>query len=185
LAATHHTDNCRSARRAAFRSGTLLTVHIDGPITTPAGLDELRPLWLALHGHHHAVAEYRPLVHDAQLSWERRRNWYRDLLADGGAYFVARDDEAPLGYAMTQTALGLDDTFEVRGGIVEIITLVVAESLRSRGIGSSLVGAVRDFALGRGIDTVKVAVMVGNSAARSFYKNSGFQPAEEVLYLTL
>ena len=152
---------------------------------SPAALDELRPLWMALHNHHNVVAEYPRLVHNAQRSWERRRNWYRELLASGGAYFVARDDDAPIGYAMTQTVLGPDDTFEVRGGIVEIITLVVAESLRTRGIGCSLVAAVRDLAIAQGIDTVKVAVMVGNAAAQSFYTNAGFRPAEEVLYITL
>jgi ribosomal protein S18 acetylase RimI-like enzyme len=160
-------------------------VHVEGPVISPAALDELRPLWLALHGHHHAVAEYRELVHDAQRSWERRRSWYRELLASGGAYFIARDEDAPVGYAMTQTVLGPDDTFEVQGGIVEIISLVVAESLRTRGVGSSLVAAVREFALRRGIDTVKVAVMVGNTGAQSFYTNAGFQLAEEVLYLKL
>jgi hypothetical protein len=32
---------------------------------------------------------------------------------------------------------------------------------------------------------LKVAVMVGNVGAQSFYANAGFEPAEEVLYLKL
>jgi ribosomal protein S18 acetylase RimI-like enzyme len=160
-------------------------VHIEGPIISYTALDELRPLWLALHGHHEKVAEYRDLVHDRQASWDRRRNWYLGILDDGGAYFIARQDSEAVGYAMTQTTLGLDDTFEVRGGVIEVITLVVAESARSRGIGGSLLGAVKEFALGQGIDTVKVAVMTGNTRAQSFYANAGFHSAEEVLYLKL
>ncbi len=113
------------------------------------------------------------------------RAWYRELLAHGGAYFVARNDDTPVGYAMTQTVLGADDTFDVRGGIVEIITLIVAESLRAHGVGTALMGAVREYARDLGIDTVKVAVMVGNAGARSFYANAGFQAAEEVLYLKI
>jgi ribosomal protein S18 acetylase RimI-like enzyme len=160
-------------------------VRIEGPIASPVALDELRPLWLMLHGHHADVASYRRLVDDPQQSWERRSTWYRALLADGGAYFVAREGEVPVGYAMTQTVRGPDDTFEVRGGIVEVITLVVDESQRARGIGAALIAAVREFAAGKGIDTVKVAVMVGNTRAASFYRRLGFEPAEEVLYLTL
>jgi ribosomal protein S18 acetylase RimI-like enzyme len=157
-------------------------VHIEGPSVSSAGLDELRPLWLALHRHHLAVATYRRLVTDVHQSWEERRLWYGELLADGGAYFVAREDHAAVGYAMTQARLGVDDTFEVHGGTVEIITLVVAESMRSRGVGRELLAAVRDHAASLGIDTLKVAVMVGNRGAQAFYANAGFEPAEEVLY---
>jgi ribosomal protein S18 acetylase RimI-like enzyme len=160
-------------------------MRVEGPIESPRELDELKPLWLALHRHHLAVAEYRGLVQDPQRSWERRQHWYRELLLTSGAYFVAREDEEAIGYAMTQRMLGPDDTFEVRGGIVEIVTLVVAESVRARGVGSSLVAAVREFAARHEIDTLKVAVMVGNTHARSFYVSVGFKPAEEVLYLTL
>ena len=145
----------------------------------------MEPLWLALHRHHVAVAEYRWLVRDAQTSWERRRRWYRELLANGGAYFLARDDGRLAGYAMTQTTVGEDDTFEVQVGIVEIISLVVAESMRGRGVGTELVAAVGQFAAGQGIDTLKVAVMVGNTHARAYYLNGGFDPAEEVLYRKL
>jgi ribosomal protein S18 acetylase RimI-like enzyme len=161
-------------------------VRIEGPIMSGGALDELRPLWQELHRHHLNVAQYRRLVDDLEGSWERRRSWYRDLLAHGGAaFFVARDDNGPVGYAMTRTVRGPDDTFEVRGGIVEIITLVVTQSRRTHGIGTELVVAVREFAVDQAIDTVKVAVMVGNTGAKSFYADVGFEPAEEVLYLEL
>jgi len=160
-------------------------VDIEGPLVSSEGLDELQPLWLALHRHHLAVASYRRLALDAQQSWKQRLLWYRELLADRGAYFIAREADAALGYAMTQAVLGADDTFEVRGGTLEIITLVVAESARSRGVGRELIAAVRHYAARLGIDTLKVAVMTGNSGAQEFYSKAGFEPAEEVLYVTL
>jgi ribosomal protein S18 acetylase RimI-like enzyme len=160
-------------------------VDIEGPSVSSAGLDELQPLWLALHRHHLTVARYRHLVQDVQHSWQERRRWYGELLADGGAYFVAREGDTAVGYAMTQATLGADDTFEVRGGIVEIVTLVVAESMRSRGAGRDLMAAVRDYAARIGIDTLKVAVMVGNQRAQAFYSKAGFEPAEEVWYVSL
>jgi ribosomal protein S18 acetylase RimI-like enzyme len=161
-------------------------MNVEGPFVSVVGLDELRPLWEDLLRHHLAVAAYRELVDDPQRSWERRQSWYHELLEHGGAYFVARDErERLLGYAMTQTVLGPDDTFEVRGGIVEVITLVVAESSRAHGIGSALLATVREFAARQGIDTLKVAVMLGNIRAQSFYANAGFEPAEEVRYAKL
>jgi ribosomal protein S18 acetylase RimI-like enzyme len=62
---------------------------------------------------------------------------------------------------------------------------VVSESLRAGGVGTSLIAAVRELATHHEIDTLKVAVMVGNTSAQSFYVNAGFNPAEEVLYLQL
>ena len=160
-------------------------MHIEGPSTSSTGLDEFESLWRELHRQHLAVARYRALVQDPQTSWQRRRLWYRELLTHGGGYFVAREGDAAVGYAMTQAVLGTDDTFEVRGGIVEIISLVVIESMRSRGVGRALVAAVRDFATRAGIDTLKVAVMVGNERAEDFYASLGFEPAEQVLYVKL
>jgi ribosomal protein S18 acetylase RimI-like enzyme len=41
---------------------------------------------------------------------------------------------------------------------------------------------VRDHAARQGVDTLKVAVMTGNSRARRFYQDAGFEAGEEVLY---
>jgi hypothetical protein len=41
-------------------------------------LDELRPLWLALHEHHRRVGAL-PVVADDEVSWRRRRERYRAL----------------------------------------------------------------------------------------------------------
>jgi hypothetical protein len=45
--------------------------------------------------------------------------------------------------------------------------------------------AVREHAARLGIDTLKVAVMVGNRRAQVFYATAGFELAEEVLYVKL
>jgi ribosomal protein S18 acetylase RimI-like enzyme len=148
-------------------------------------LDEVKPLWLCLHAHHLAVADYRNLVSDLEQSWQWRRAWYEQLISDHGSFFIACDAGPALGYAMTYTTVGPDDTFAVEGGTVEIVSLVVAASRRGSGVGSQLLAAVHESALARGIDTLKVAVMVGNERALEFYMRAGFSAAEEVLYLTV
>jgi GNAT superfamily N-acetyltransferase len=163
-----------------------MTVDIDGARTDVDGLDDLEPLWLELHRHHLEVTERENLVVDDGLSWARRRDWYRRLLAAGGAYVTAADDRGRLvGYAMIGVEEGPDDTFEVKGGIVEVVTLVVSCRLRSSGVGKALLEAAEDLARTRGFDTVKIAVMRGNTRARQFYEANGYAVGEEVLYRRL
>ena len=156
-----------------------------GPITVVARLDDLEDLWKELHAHHLEVATFTPLVADVDKSWIRRRRWYERLLSEGGVVFMAAENDGPcVGYAVAVPAAGEDDSFEVRGGIVEIVSLVVTSSQRGKGVGARLVRAVRDLASDYGMNTLKVALMTGNAGARSFYENIGFRPAEAVMYLT-
>lgn len=173
-------------RRRRLPYSPPMAVDIGGARTDLDGLDDLEPLWLELHRHHLEVSEQGNLVVDDGLSWARRRDWYRRLLAAGGAYVTAADDRGRLvGYAMVGVEEGPDDTFELKGGIVEVVTLVVASRLRSSGVGKALLDAAEDLARARGIDTVKIAVMRGNTRAREFYEAHGYAIGEEVLYRRL
>jgi ribosomal protein S18 acetylase RimI-like enzyme len=161
-----------------------MTTTIDGPLTAREALDQLEPLWRALHLHHLEVATYRPLLDDAGESWVRRRALYVRLLDDGGALFTARNENGQaLGYAFTQTTPGADDTFDAPNGVIELVSLIVLPDARSEGIGTQLLDAVRNFARRESIDMLRVAVMLGNDRARAFYERSGFTAAEAVLYL--
>ena len=86
-----------------------------------------------------------------------------------------------IGYAMVAVEDGPDDTFDVRGGIAEVVTLIVAHDKRSSGLGRALLAAAEAIARDRGYDTVKIAVMSGNVRAHSFYKAAGYSVAEHVL----
>lgn len=121
-------------------------------------------------------------MEDPRSSWARRLRWYRQILAEGGSYLTVEDQRGRvIGYAMVATADGPDDTFEVRGGVAEVVTLIVASDLRSSGLGRALLSAAEDIARNRGYDTVRIAVMSGNSRAQSFYAARGYSVAEHVL----
>jgi GNAT superfamily N-acetyltransferase len=159
---------------------------ISAPRTDPDGLTDLAPLWGELHRHHRAVSTYPRLVEDLGVSWDRRLRWYRRLLAQGASYVTAADGGGRLiGYAMVAGDDGPDDTFEVRGGIAEVVTLVVTRDQRSAGMGQALLAAAEDIARDRGCDTVKIAVMSGNARAQDFYEAHGYSPGEHVLYRRL
>ena len=164
-------------------------IEITGPLTSAAGLDrldELEGLWKELQQVHLAVVDYRPLVEDAEASWQDRRTYYVEMLAGRGAYFLAHDANArggpAVGYAFANVSHTVDDTFVVHGGCVEVTTLVVAASRRGEGIGAALLAEAEGYARSLGMDTLKIGVMSGNLAAREFYESHGYALGEWYLY---
>jgi ribosomal protein S18 acetylase RimI-like enzyme len=148
-----------------------------------ARVEQLRPLWLALHRHHRQVASYGPLLADEQASWERRRRRYQEALATGeGILAVATAAEGPVGYAFVVLHQGPDDTFGYDGDrYAELFTLSVAPQARGRGIGGRLCDLVEAELAERGVTELEVAVMAGNGDALRFYRRHGFRPSEELL----
>jgi GNAT superfamily N-acetyltransferase len=160
--------------------------NISASRTDVDGLGALAPLWAELHQHHRDVSEYPALVPDPERSWAHRLDWYRRLLAGGASYVTASDDEGRLiGYAVVAFESGPDDTFAVEGGTAEVVSLVVTRDRRSAGVGRALLRAAEGLARDHGFDTIKVAVMTGNTRAQSFYEASGYAAVEHVLYRRL
>jgi ribosomal protein S18 acetylase RimI-like enzyme len=160
-----------------------MPISISDPRTDAEGLTNLEPLWGELHRHHGHVSAYKGLVEDPDSSWASRLRWYRRLIAEGGSYVTATDDQGRLiGYTMVAVEKGPDDTFDVAGGIAEVVTLIVSRDRRSAGLGRALLAAAEDIARNHGFDTVKVAVMNGNVRALEFYETNGYSVAEHVLY---
>ena len=163
-----------------------MAAHLSGPRTDEEGLGDLGPLWAELHSHPRGVSQYRRLVEDPVSSWERRLRWYTRLLAQGATYVTATDNRRRLvGYVMVALETGPDDTFEVEGGIAEVVTLIVTREQRSTGVGAALLQAGEAIARSRGFDTVKIAVMRGNPRAQGFYEAHGYSVGEDILYRRL
>jgi ribosomal protein S18 acetylase RimI-like enzyme len=141
-------------------------------------LDELAPLWLALHRHHQAIGSH-PLVSDETASWQARRAQYAAWLAADEAFILlaARQGRA-VGYATVHFHDGPDDTFPVGARWAEIYTLSVAPEARGQGIGSRLLDAIDERLAAMGIDDLAVGTMVENADALRLYERRGFVPRE-------
>jgi ribosomal protein S18 acetylase RimI-like enzyme len=120
---------------------------------------------------------------DDDLSWQRRSDWYRSMLATGQAFvLVARDGGAAIGYAYVHIRPGDDDTWPVGAHMAELVSLAVAPDQRSRGIGTALMDAVDAELERRGIHDLEVAVMAGNDRAVAFYQRRGLVVGELLLF---
>jgi GNAT superfamily N-acetyltransferase len=144
-------------------------------------VDDLRPLFLALHRHHRSVANL-PLVPDDE-AWRARRATYLAWFAERRALlFVARTQETPVGYALVVWHEGADDTFPLAPRYAEVYTLSVAEEARGGGVGGRLLDAVDEALADEGDPPVVIAVMAGNADALRFYARRGHVPGEMLLY---
>jgi len=78
-----------------------------------------------------------------------------------------------------------DDTFDSQAGVAEVVTLIVAGTHRSGGVGAALLRAAEELARDAGADTMKIAVMAGNRRGEGFYEGHGYAVAEHVMYRPL
>ena len=94
-------------RRATYPWQPQRYGHVDfRPNTVSRRPGLARTPWRELHLHHQAVATYRPLAASPDVSWARRREWYRRIPDGDGAYFLAAEGAKPVGYAMVQVHSG-------------------------------------------------------------------------------
>jgi ribosomal protein S18 acetylase RimI-like enzyme len=144
-------------------------------------LHVLEPLYRALHAHHLQVAQV-PLVADPDVSWQRRRRWYREKLAEGALLLVAEREAEAVGYALVEFLTGPDDTWPVGDRYAELVSLVVAPGARRQGIGGRLMAAVEQELDAAGVRDLTVSVLTGNDDALRFYARHGLRAGEVVLW---
>ncbi|QDX40862.1 GNAT family N-acetyltransferase [Salarchaeum sp. JOR-1] len=140
---------------------------------TTDDLDALVEQWAALvegqrrHGTHLLAAE--------------NRNAARGVLGQRIAadqLRVARDGDGRLGFATYYLEDGLYDQDATRG-IVE--NVYVDPPHRNQGIGSRLLDAAETELEARGADTLAIAVMADNDAARGLYESRGYAAHRVIL----
>jgi ribosomal protein S18 acetylase RimI-like enzyme len=145
-------------------------------------LEDLRPLFLALHDHHRAVSEI-PLTEPDDRAWAARLATYTGHFHQERAilHLAVRAGDV-VGYAFTVLHDGTDDTFELAPRYAELYTLAVAPEARGDGIGTALLDAVDATLDDLGVGSLTVAVMTANDAAIRLYRRRGLVPGELVLY---
>ena len=153
-----------------------------------ARIDELEPLFTAMHEHHRdggpRAAEVRAF-RSAGEAWERRREHYRDLLSSGrGHMLLAEEGGRAIGYAMV-AEVGGQATLQTGARMAELESLAVLPGERGAGVGSALMTAVHELVRSLGIDEVMLYVMDGNESAMRFYERYGMRPYLHVLVGTV
>lgn len=142
-------------------------------------LEDLEPLWRALHAHHRSVAGHLTAVapfRSEEESWQRRRAHYERVLADPDTFLLlAQRDGRPVGCALVRVT-GTEATLEVGERGAELDTISVLPEERGRGLGGGLMDAVDAELRRRGIGELSLAVMAGNDDAVRFYERRGLVP---------
>ena len=148
-------------------------------------LDELRPLWLALHHHHQASAPgLAPYVDDDESWGIRRASYERWLSLPESFLLVARVEGAPIGYAMVRVdATGDDwaDTWALGDRLAELETLVVTPEHRGGGLGTALLDRVERRLEELGVRDILIGIVASNDGARRLYERRGYKATWTVL----
>jgi ribosomal protein S18 acetylase RimI-like enzyme len=139
-----------------------------------SGIDELKPLWLALREYHGSVTPDSWALRPEAESWNQRRQTYVDILSDGGTLFLAVEGEALVGFAICEREEGGSPTWAWPPDFLAIVDLVVLPDYRGRGIGEALLNAVEAEARTRGVAALDVNAAAPNELARRFYERNGY-----------
>ena len=151
-------------------------------------IDELEPLFKAMHEHHRAG---RPRAADVLAfragdeAWARRREHYRGVLDGGGGHLLlAEVDGRAIGYAVV-SEIGSQATLETGARMAELESLAVLPGSRGAGVGTALMAAVHELVRELGIGDLMLYVMDGNDSAMRFYERYGMKPYLHVLVGTV
>jgi ribosomal protein S18 acetylase RimI-like enzyme len=145
----------------------------------PERIDELEPLWQAMHAHHRSVAGHLAAVapfRSPEDSWRRRCAHYERVLAEPDTFLLLAEREGrPVGCALV-VVKGTEASLEVGERVADLDTLSVLPEERGRGLGGRLLDEVYDELRRRGIRELALAVMEGNDDAVRFYERRGLVP---------
>jgi ribosomal protein S18 acetylase RimI-like enzyme len=142
-------------------------------------IDDVEPLWHAMHRHHRSVAghltDVAPFRSDDE-SWARRRAFYERLLAQPDSFFLLAEHDGQLvGYAAVAVG-GTEATLEVGSRVGSLESLSVLSEERGHGLGGRLMDAVFEELRRLGVEEITLAVMEGNDDAWRFYERLGLVP---------
>lgn len=112
---------------------------------------------------------------DWQGDGDQAERWRAWLGIPGSFHVVAMLDGRPVGMA-SGLPTGED-------GVVELMAMWVSPTVRGRGVGDRLVGAVERWARNAGAEVVRLAVAQGNEAAAALYQRHGFDRTGEPSHL--
>ena len=133
-----------------------------------ADLPDVTRLYIHLSEYQRAMAPDAPRFRVDDTGWE---DYAKKKFDDPRAFlFVARLGDEVVGFIGTALA---DKPW---GTSYEILTLIVEEERRGRGIGTALLGFAEAHAGRVEADGLRVDVLLQNEDARRFYERAGYSP---------
>jgi GNAT superfamily N-acetyltransferase len=99
---------------------------------------------------------------------EKPESWWRDFI-DSGAWFLAQDENHPVGIAAAIRNPQLGDS------VRQLISMWVAPGTRGIGVGARLVQAIKDWARADGARELQLEVTQDNHTAARLYQRCGFE----------
>lgn len=137
-------------------------------------IDDLAPLWKALHVHHATITPHFGPARSPDESWPRRKANYVSWFEDPGTFLlIAEKESRPIGYAFVRFIDG-SETWRTPDKVAEIETLSVLPEFRGSGLGSALMEAVYSELEKAGVKEISLAVVATNTDALRFYERHGF-----------
>ena len=137
-------------------------------------INDLEPLWKALHHHHAAIAPHFGPARTPDEAWQRRKGFYASWLQEPGTFIlIAERDNRPIGYAFVRFIEG-SETWRTADRVAEIETLSVLPEFRGSGLGSALMEEIYSELENEGVKEISLAVVATNSDALRFYERHGF-----------
>ena len=139
----------------------------------------LKPLWIALHDHHVAVAPHLGTPRSHEESWNRRLGYYQTWFQEATTFaIIAYDDETAIGYALTRIRSAKSETWQGNEKLAELETLVVLPEYQGQGIGQQLVDEVVREVKEMGYAQLGLTVIASNAGSMAFYEKNGFVSRE-------
>jgi len=142
-------------------------------------IDDLEPLWQAMHAHHRSVAGHLEAVapfRSPEESWRRRRAHYERVLAEPDTFLLlAERNGRAVGCALVLVT-GTQASLEVGERVADLDTFSVLPDERGQGLGGRLLDEVYAELRRRGIGELALVVMEGNDDAVRFYERRGLIP---------
>jgi ribosomal protein S18 acetylase RimI-like enzyme len=110
----------------------------------------------------------RETIDDTVEDWYAEEKLTEVVDADDAEIFVA-DDDGIVGFAHA--------VWDQTEG--DILRLYVSPESRREGVGTELLGSVRDELFGRGVDRIRAMVLAENELGNAFYEEHGFERSDE------
>lgn len=117
---------------------------------------------------------------------DQSTEFIENIISDENADILLFEDNGMVvGFILLQAKMRPDFPFLVQGKYCYIMDVIVTEGCRSKGFGTALMNAAKDWAKERTCAFISLDVLANNSGAIALYEKLGFIPKAQEMYCKL